>query len=240
MNFFTRRRFWLLLAVVVAVGILNTGCGYLRNVRDDMMDVGTVAVGFTPPVIPGSEAADDRAVGPLPPTLGVYAEATEFLHLGALGKASGDAEWDRRGIGLVADDRVKLGLGPLHWGHINQQPYWVNAYKREGNSLDPWRRHMRNLRDPLFDASAKELIFRERYNEQRWMEKGWQDWETFSLEVAIPEPFLTHMGFYARVGVDPSQVFDAALSLFTIDLYGDAAYDFDGSLRFEGSESAQD
>ncbi|MEF8788306.1 MAG: hypothetical protein V5A84_04485, partial [Planctomycetota bacterium] len=157
-------------------------------------------------------------------------------HLGARAKASGDAEWDRRGLGLMADDRVKLGLGPLHWGHINQQPYWVNAYKKEGNKLDAWRKHMRQLEDPLFGAAGKELIFRERYNDQRFMEKGWQDWETFSLEVGIPEPFITHMGFYARAGVDPSQVFDFALSLFTIDLYGDAAYNFDGSLRFKNVE----
>jgi len=236
MRFLTRRRLWAFLVAVVLIGLLNSGCGYLKNVRDDVMDIGTASVGFTPPVVPGSEDADDMAVGPLPPTIGVYAEATEFVHLGALAKASGDAEWDRRGIGLVVDDRTKLGLGPLHWGHINQTPYLVNAYKKEDNELDAWRDHMRDLEDPLFGAPGKELIFRERYNDQRFMEKGWQDWETFSLEVAVPEPFITHMGFYARLGVDPSQVFDAALSLFCIDLYGDAAYDFDGSLRFENPQ----
>ena len=226
-----RRGLIALMAAIVVLSFLSAGCGYVKNVRDDMMDIGTASVGFTPPVIPGDDGGE--AVGPITPTIGVYAEATEFFHLGALGKGSGDLEWDRRGAGVVADSRVKLGFGPFHWGRINQKPIWVNDYKEEGNELDGWREHMREMEDPLFDAPAKELVFREEFNDTRFMHKGWQDWETFSLEVAIPEPFITHCGFYTRLGVDPSQIFDAALSIVCLDLYDDAAYNFDGSPRFK-------
>jgi len=40
---------------VVALAALSlgaSGCGYLKNVRDDALDCGTFAVGFVPPVVP--------------------------------------------------------------------------------------------------------------------------------------------------------------------------------------------
>ena len=89
----------------------------------------------------------------------------------------------------------------------------------------------------MFGAISKTMIFKpekweaygysaggEAWESLPWLSQGWQDWETISIEVAIPEPFILHSGFYARVGVDPSQVFDLFLGLFGLDLYGDAAY----------------
>ena len=48
----------------------------------------------------------------------------------------------------------------------------------------------------------------------------------FSLEVAIPEPFILHSGINARVGFDVSEVFDLALGLICIDFYDDNAFTF--------------
>ncbi len=235
-----------LVTVAAALLACTTGCGYLMNIRDDFLDCGTIAVGIVPPVAP---LAPPWAAGALPPAFGIYAQATEFLHLGAMIKATGDLEWDRRGLSATVDVRRKIGIGPFHDVYIKQRPALANPYKLEGNELDGWRDHMDALRDPLFDSPAKTLIFEPtkdhwlaslgdsdfEWEALPWMSHGWQDWEMFSLEIAIPEPFILHTGVYARVGIDPSQIFDLALSLFGIDLYGDAAYKFFGGVKHEAA-----
>ncbi len=228
---------WVALPMVLAlVALSTTGCGYLKNLRDDVLDVGTLAVGFVPAVVPGPDGP--QAIGFLPPAFGVYAQATELLHLGFIYKATGDLEWDRRGYGVVVDRRTKFGVGPFHYEVIRQTPIAVNDYKTTGNELDGWRRHMDGLTDPITKSPAKTLIYEpvegvytgrgEDPVHLPYLARGWQDWEMFSLEVAVPEPFILHSGFYARVGFDPSQIFDLALSVFCIDFYGDAAYTFSG------------
>jgi len=224
------------LVAVVGLAVSATGCGYLKNVRDDALDCGTLAIGFVPPVVPTEQGP--QAVGLLPPSIGAYLELTEFIHLGALYKVTGDAEWDRRGYGFTVDKRLKLGLGPLHHVCIDQTPVLVNGYKKTGNELDGWRAHMSGLTDPVFGAPAKTLIYEpteDPVTELRglpYLSRGWQDWECISLEVAIPEPFILHSGFYVRAGVDPSQVFDFVLGLFCVDLYGDAAYKLNGDPKY--------
>jgi hypothetical protein len=195
-----------------------------------------------PPVVYTEEGT--KAVGLLPPALGLYAEFTDFFHLGALFKATADLEWDRRGYGTIVDVRTKVGLGPVHYVDIKQTPIWYNAYKVEGSEMDGWRQHMAELRDPVFHAPAKTMIFKPdeeygagAYQNQghglRYLYKGWNDWETISLEVAVPLPFICHLGVYFRAGCDPSQLFDFVLSLACLDLYDDAAYEtFSGKPKY--------
>lgn len=243
--------------LVALVGLLvsTTGCGYVKNVRDDVLDVGTFAVGIVPPVVGGEDGP--QAVGFLPPCFGAYLEVTEFLHLGYLVKATGDLEWDRRGLGVMKDVRRKAGLGPWHTIGIEQTPIFADDYKTPGSPMEGWREHMRSMRDPIFNRPAKILIYGAGADEEvmdadelRWAEiraridgqtdvrqglldvpelpdlhRGWQDWETISFEIAIPEPFLLHSGFYLRAGFDPSQIFDMVLGLVGVDLYRDAAYE---------------
>jgi len=258
------------LAILIGLVLSASGCGYVKNVRDDLLDVGTFAVGYVPPVV----RADDelKAIGFLPPCLGLYIEATDFLQFGYLFKATGDVEWDRRGLQTCVDIRRKVGFGPWHSVAIKQTPIYADAYKTPGSPMDAWREHMQALRDPVFDRPAKLLLFetdgvqkkgdstesltalerhmRIRSGDRTDVEKprkaipglevpqlpnlyrGWQDWETFSVEIAIPEPFLLHSGFYMRAGIDPSQVLDLALSLICLDLYSDRAYTFWGDYRF--------
>ena len=49
------------------------------------------------------------------------------------------------------------------------------------------------------------------------MPRGWQYWENIAVEIGISEPFLTHLGFDLRIGVDPSEISDFILGIFTID-----------------------
>lgn len=248
------------LVALLSLMCVAAGCGYVKNVRDDLLDVGSFAIGGVPPVVPFSEGA--QAVGPLPPAIGVYVELTEFLHFGYLYKATGDIQWDRRSLGTMIDTRRKVGFGPFHSVTIKQEPICADAYKTPGGPMEAWRQHMADLKDPLFQRDAKVLIYEpEEYAPEMevssyetylriasgsggggmaetdeslpFLYRGWQDWETISVEVAVPEPFLLHSGFYIGVGCDPSQVFDLALSLLCIDIYDDAAYEFwSGDYRF--------
>lgn len=233
----------LIVAALAGVTLLSTGCGYLKNVRDDLMDVGTLAVGVVPPVAPLEEGPE--AVGFLPPSFGAYVEVTEFMHLGGLYKCTGDLEWDRRGVGATVDRRAKIGLGPLHYVSIRQTPAVANAYKVADNEMEGWRDHMEDLADPIFGTPAKILVFEsvdrdseppygpgEPRGRLPYLSRGWQDWEFVQAEVAIPEPFILHSGFYMRAGFDPSQIVDLALSILCIDLYDDAAYTLWGDLKY--------
>lgn len=231
------------LVVLAAMMAGSAGCGYLKNVRDDFLDIGTLAVGVVPPVAPTSSGP--KAVGFIPPAFGAYVQVTDLFHLGAIYSATGDLVWDRRGYGVMVDVRRKIGIGPIHDIYIKQTPVLTNAYKRPDSDMAGWQTHMNRLRDPVFGASAKTMIFKpetwnlDSYGAQGtkweslpWLSHGWQDWEMISVEVAVPEPFILHSGFYARVGIDPSQIFDFALGLVGVDLYGDAAYNFNGSLKY--------
>jgi hypothetical protein len=223
------------LASLLLLVPLATGCGYVKNLRDDAMDCFILGGGIVTPV-----ASTDKGkigVGPIPPSFGIYAEATELLHLGALYKASGDIELDRRGTAIVADTRAKFGIGPFHYTDVQQDTIIGNDYKRRGNEMDGWRTNMYRLRDPLFRRPGKQLIFDRRREGSRWvLHRGWQDWGVFSLEVAIPEPFFFHSGINVRAGFDISQVFDLILGVFTLDLYDDNAFTFSGDLRFPNEE----
>jgi hypothetical protein len=240
--------------LAIAPVFASASCGYLRNVRDDFLDIGTLAVGAVPPVMPfsGKDGDGAKSVGFIPPAIGVYVEATDFWHFGALYKNTVDAEWDRRGLGVVADERTKLGFGPCHSVQIDQKPIYTNDYKSSGNELDGWREHMIALKDPIFDRSAKQMMFdgttfarpmqpNSPKGSQPGLHRGWQDWETFSLELGISEPFFFHTGLYFRIGFDPSQVFDFVLCLIGIDLYQDNAYFYStGALKYSNSEAAMD
>ena len=229
-----KRRLTALLTLCVLTLIAMSGCGYLKNVRDDTMDCFILGGGVVTPVVPQEEG--NQAVGFLPPSIGVYVQATDFMHLGGLYKITGDVEMDRRGLAVVGDHRAKAGLGPLHYVMVQQTPILANAYKEEGNQMDGWREHMRRLKDPLLNSSAKELVY-DSPMPRPFLHRGWQDWEMFSVEVAIPEPFILHSGLALRAGFDPSQVFDLALGLFCIDLYDDNAYRFGGKLQHPVEET---
>jgi hypothetical protein len=228
-----RKKFFLRGVVILSLTVFllgAAGCGYFKNVRDDFMDIGTLGAGVVVPVMKTEEG--QKAFAPIPHAIGVYVQCTDFFHLGYLTKQTYDLDWDRRGLAVNEDIRTMGGYTFDHSIRLYQNPVAANKYKREGNELDGWRTHMENLKMPFSDTGAKRLIYNKKSEKQPFFYKGWQDWETFSVELAVPEPFILHSGIYLKAGVDPSQVFDAVLSLFCIDLYQDAAYRLDGSLRY--------
>ena len=111
-----RRHLSTLLTAALLTGLIFgvTGCGYFKNLRDDTMDGFIAGAGVVTPVAKGKEDTT-TAVGLLPPSLGLYLQATDFVHLGALYKISGDVELDRRGTWAGVDYRAKAGIGPFHY-----------------------------------------------------------------------------------------------------------------------------
>src|SRR5688572_1122457 len=107
-----------MLIALVALQLAATGCSYLRNRRDDLADIFIIGAGGT------------VAGGPVPASLGLYLEATEFLHLGAMGFSGYMAGIDRRGSAVAEVNReVKVGLGPYHAWHIDESYGPANSYK---------------------------------------------------------------------------------------------------------------
>lgn len=231
---------WILKTVLLAaVGcgffFSMTGCGYVKNVRDDFLDIGSVAVGGAVPAGPPQKGEETESTI-LP--VGIYAQATDILHVGAIQKTTTDLSWDRRGLAITRDNRAKFSFGPAHFIRIDQAPVIANAYKTEDNELDGWRNYMRQWEGPFFETPAKELIFRQKEGFLPYFYQGWRDWDGISLELAISDPFILHSGVYARVGAHPGQAVDFVLSLFALDfLYYDAAYNLDGTTRFPDKEA---
>ena len=249
-----------LLPALLALIVLASSCGYARNVRDDFLDIGTFAIGGVSPIKPSANGSEPQAAGFLPPAFGLYVQATDFFQAGALYKNTVDLEWDRRGYGIVADERYKAGFLFMNKEvRINHSPIYMNDYKTTGNNKDGWREHLDGLRDPIYCKPAKTLLFNDkvgggdsscnlpaglRLNDvgaephDSRLYLGWQDWETFSVELGISEPFFFHTGIYLRAGFDPSQIFDFFVGLFCIDLYTDNAYDYwTGELLYQSDDS---
>ncbi len=219
----------LLTAGMLAIFLAASGCGYVKNVRDDFLDMGTFAVGGAVPS--AAPEKDTEKTGTILP-IGVYVQATDIFHVGALQKSSTDLSWDRRGLSITRDSRAKYSFGPGHFVRIDQEPVLANDYKTEDNALDGWRDMMRQWKGPFVGAPARELIFRQETGFLPYFYKGWRDWDGVSVELAISEPFVLHSGLYVRAGVHPAQAADFVLSLFCLDfLYHDAAYHLDGSPR---------
>ena len=80
----------LVLVVCLLMSMLVTsGCHYGMNRSADFRDIFQFGIGLT------TENPDS---GIIPPALGLYVQATEFLNLGAVTFTGKSLEWDGRGL----------------------------------------------------------------------------------------------------------------------------------------------
>lgn len=200
--------------------LTSTGCTYLQNRVDDLGDIFIVGIGGT--------AARET---PFPPALGLYAEATEFLHLGGMLYHGYMLEVDRRGASVTeVEEDTRWAIGPFHKWCRDESCLVGNGYK-EGE-MPGWEERMERkaIESPVFEGPLDARLKRVPAKRMRYVEaelgpfpRGWQDWGFIGLDAALSEPFLLHAGIRAKLGVDISQVVDFVVGVFYLDLYGDDA-----------------
>ena len=215
---FSTRHF--LLMLMVAGLLLNTMgcCRYMTNRYFDARDMAHLAVGVT---------HENSQTGIVPPALGVYLEATDFVHLGAITYKGTTAELDMRGSGVYKEERGRAGLLWWHLLKLDQdyrEASYKNYFKTPGNLWEEW------MTSPLMywywkDAPAKDLTYQHWRHGYQYgtalMPRGYQYWEYIGAEVAISEPFITHWGLTTRAGFDLSEASDFLLGWFGVDFKQD-------------------
>lgn len=196
-----------------------SGCRYGANRSADFRDIFQFGAGLT---------TENPTSGMLPPSLGLYAQVTEFVNLGAVHFTGLTAEWDGRGLFAGPESRTRVGLGPYQLLRIDQdyENGCENYYKKE-DAL--WTARMNSPKMRFWEKPAKELEYKfwaNPYHEsypiwQPVMHRGWQYWENINVEASISEPFITHFGLNLKLGFDPSEIFDFLLGFATVDFKRD-------------------
>ena len=196
--------------------LLNTmGCRYLTNRYYDFRDTLDMGVGVS---------TENSTTGIVPPALGLYFEATDFLHLGAISHYGPVAEVDLRGSGVYHENRQRLGFGPWQALHLDQD-YSVDTKNYFKTPNTRWANWMKSVNQSLCHTPAKDLIY------SRWAKdmpygcflrhRGYQYWEYMGTEAAICDPFFSHFGLYLRLGIDISEVSDFMLGWCGVDFKHD-------------------
>lgn len=140
------------------------------NRAADFRDIFTLGVGAS---------WESEKSGSIPPSLGIYLEATKFLNLGFITHNGVTVETAGRGAGVYGETKTMYALGPYRAWKIHQFPSkTVNFYKDPERS-SAWARRMaalsRNGRElrkttdtgigkPMNQAEARRLEIEEKYN----------------------------------------------------------------------------
>ncbi|MCX7049154.1 MAG: hypothetical protein NTX50_27165 [Candidatus Sumerlaeota bacterium] len=205
--------------VIAALACLSIGlsgcCQYGQNRLYDFCDIFQFGGGVT---------SQNPKAGITPPAIGVYVQATEYMNLGAVYFNGSLAEMDGRGFYAGPEEHLRYGLFCYQGTQINQN-YLAGSENYFKKSKCLWTKRMNSNAMRWNKTPAKELdyeYFAEEIHEGfPIMPRGWQYWENVAVELGISEPFLTHLGFDIRVGIDPSEISDFILGIFTIDYNND-------------------
>lgn len=203
--------------LIACMFVTLTGCSrYVSNRYYDFRDMFHVGVGVT---------AENPVTGVIPPTIGLYLEATDWLQLGAITHNGYTAEMDMRGTFVGPESTSRAGF--LWWQSIRKNEDYKDAsyYNIFKNKDFPWCQRMESLDMRWKGHPAKQLHY-EFWSQHQTegiglLHRGYQYWEYIGAEVGICEPFLTHMGLLVRLGFDPSELSDFVLGIFTIDFKHD-------------------
>ena len=204
-----------LLPLVVLVCMTLNGCLYMCNRSADLRDIVNVGVGVT------HEGVDPN-LGVIPPSLGLYAQATDFLNLGISYFGGAVAEWDGRGLYAGPEARYRAGILWWQWAKIDQD-YAVgyeSYFKKSGTAWERrmalWERYNAPAKELNYDYLSGEIV-----SGMPIFPRGWQHWGTFGGEIGICDPLLTHFGLHLRLGLDISEVSDFLLGICTLDFKKD-------------------
>ncbi len=202
-------------SLMLVMAFALTGCRYGANRCADFRDIFQFGVGVT---------IENPKTGFAPPSLGVHAQATEFINLSAMHFEGKSAEWDGRGFFAGPETRTRFGLGPWQRLRIDQN------YKEGGENYFKkkdalWTQRLNKRVNRWWHKPAKELEYEFWANpaHEGWpiMHRGYQYWENIGVEVCVSEPFITHHGLALRLGFDPSEIFDWLGGFFMYDFKRD-------------------
>jgi hypothetical protein len=218
MSFRSQRTLASLLALALGA-VLLSGCLYSRQRADDFLDIFDLGIGVT---------AESKASW-IPPTFGVLAEVGPVA-LGGITHHGLTAEVDGRGLFAGREERSRLAFFYIQgWQENEDYADGCTGFYKDRTRSRSWQERMESnaFIKKLFWAGtivpAKDLIHEDA--EWRWevfpLRRGWHYWETIAVEAGLSDPFLTHAGLYARVGLDPSEFLDFVLGIFTVDLKKD-------------------
>lgn len=203
------------LALLVALSIAGSGCRYVQNRTYDFCDMFQMGVGV---------ASENPTTGWLPPSFGLYAQATEYVNFGAMWFSGYTAEWDGRGFFAGHEERIRLGFLPFQFLKLDQD-YAEGHYNYFKMKDSLWTHRMNTRRMRWMDAPAKELEYEYWADELHLgtpiFHRGWQYWENCVIEAAFGCPFTCHLGVIVRLGFDVSEISDFIIGFTTIDFKSD-------------------
>jgi len=132
-----------------------------------------------------------------PAALGVHAQVTEFVNLGAVHFTGYSAEMDGRGLFAGFESVLVLAVCLCRSCVSIRITRRRENYFKKADTL--WDRRMQSTPMRFWNKPAKELHYK---SVSDWLRRGsplfyrgWQYWGNTGVEVALCEPFLTHLGF---------------------------------------------
>jgi len=214
---------------LLACSLLVAGCGrkatplkhWFANRGADFQDIFSIGAGLS---------SQNEKTGIVPPSYGIYLEATTFFNIGYIRHAGGTIEAEGRGLGVYDEDREMWGFGPYRSWEIRQGSEYAHTnYYKDPQRSAGWTGRMvgdLSLRDGPVDPTAgyaKHLIHTDSGPHDGFLvyPRGWHSWEYIGIEIGIPEMLLTHHGITVRAGFDISEIIDFVGGIFFYDYLED-------------------
>ena len=214
---YSRVRHGLVAMTLLGMLLGASGCAqqYGANRASDFCDIFQFGIGAT---------FENSQTGMWPPALGVHAQVSDFVNLGAVHFSGSTAEWDGRGFYTGPESRTRLGFGPMQMLRIQQDSSSGGGnYFKQSDGL--WTRRMNATSERWARSPAKELDYEfwadELHQGAPLFHRGWQYWLNTGVELALCDPIFTHMGIDLKLGVDVSEISDCLLGLFKFDFKHD-------------------
>lgn len=218
--------------LLLAVAMLGaSGCNhYWTNRYYDFRDTVAMGAGVT---------AENNITGIVPPSLGLYIEATDWLQLGAITHNGYTAETDLRGTYVGPEKMTRFGFLWWHMIQKNQDYRYATYMNPFKNKNFPWCQRMESVGMRYKKRPSKRLHYENwaltRQYGTGMLHRGYQYWEYAGVDAAICDPFFTHFGVRLYFGFDISEVSDLLLGFFTVDYKHDdmteAEYDIFRSMK---------
>lgn len=219
----------LCVACLLGLSLLSVGCGrratptthWFANRGSDFLDIFSIGAGLS---------VENEEAGVVPPSYGIYFEATHFFNLGYIRHAGATIELEGRGAGIYDEDREIWGIGPYRSWEIRQGGEFAHTnFYKDPQRCAVWNGRMMGdlgLKDGPLDSTAayaKHLIHNDSgpHDGSFVYPRGWHSWEYIGIEIGIPEMLLTHHGVTVRAGFDISEIADFVTGFFFYDFLQD-------------------